>query len=309
MAEPLIKTQDMPKSTNPFAQQNSLAIIKKNAAMEEQQYRLQQQALRDQESQLINQMAADKGIYGTINGRVNSPLNAQLDAIRSQSAQLDAKISAAQQKQQGTNPDGTPIAPEWVSLMNEDTGTLLDQYKISELDPTQWEAYQRMRQEGLRGPDQQSAWAKIQTQRQAAEEAAARDAAAKQALSGTAQAQSQLAMRGGLGSGAQTSLARDMQRNLLSQRQGVQRQGIGARLDIAKQDEEARQRSLGALTGYEMDIGKANKQVQQYNLNNLLKEAEGRRAWEQQQYSEKMKAWAAEKEAQASSGGGGGGGK
>jgi len=58
-----------------------------------------------------------------------------------------------------------------------------------------------------------------------------------------------------------------------------------------------------------MDIGKTNKGVQQYNLGNLLKEAEGQRAWDQEQYKEKMKAWAAEKEAAASSGGGGGGGK
>lgn len=305
MAEPLIKTQDVPtKSKNPFAQ-NSLEVVKKNAVMEEQ-------ILLQQRMEIARQRAAlpETDLSGgTYNGRRWDPYQGQKDALDYQLQSIDTKINQARQKQSGLNPDGTPIAPEWVSLMDEESGTLLDQYKISELDPTQWEAYQRMRQEGLRGPDQQSAWAKIQTQRQAAEEAAARDAAAKQAMSGTAQAQAQLAMRGGLGSGAQTSLARDMQRNLLSQRQGVQRQGIGARLDIAKQDEEARQRSLSALTGYEMDIGKANKQVQQYNLNNLLKEAEGRRAWEQQQYSEKMKAWAAEKEAQASSGGGGGGGK
>ena len=305
MAEPLIKTQDVPKkSKNPFAQ-NSMEVIKKNAAMEEQMLLQQRMEIARQRGALPE----PDPMAGTYNGRRWDPYQGQKDALDSQLQAIDSQIAGARQKQSGLNPDGTPIAPEWVSLMDEESGQLLDQYKISQLDPTQWEAYQRMRQEGLRGPDQQSAWAKIQTQRQAAEEAAARDAAARQAMTGTAQAQAQLAMRGGLGSGAQTALARDMQRNLLSQRQGVQRQGIGARLDIAKQDEEARQRQLGQLAGWEQDLGKANKQVEQYNLNNLLKEAEGRRAWEQQQYSEKMKAWAAEKEAAASGGGGGGGGK
>lgn len=293
------------QSKNPFSQ-NPMELMKKNAQMEEQMLLQQRVALQRQLSSLPPAQYTNP--YGGGLGTVRAP-SPERDAIEAQMQSIDSKIGAARQRASGVNPDGTPISPEWTSLTDEETGQLLDQYKLQGLDPSQWEAYQRIKQEGMRAPGQNSAWANIQLQKQGQEEAMARDAAAKQAMSGTAQAQSQLAMRGGLGSGASTSLAKDMQRQLLMQRQGVARQGIGARLDISSKDEAARQDQLGKLSGWEMDIGKANKNVEQYNLQNLLKEAEGRRAWDQEQYKEKMKAWAAEKEAQASSGGGGGGGK
>lgn len=296
-----IKTQVQPK--NPFAN-NSLEIVKKNAIMEEQQLLQQQQAINKQIAELRGQLTA---FYGQNPVNPNAPQNSQIASLEAQSASLDGRISQARQKQSGLNPDGTPIAPGWTSLTDDQSGLLLDQYKLSELDPTQWDAYQQLKKENMRAPGTQSAWTQIQLQKQAAEEAAAKDAAAKQGMSANSQAMAQLQMRGGMGSGASTSLARDMQRNLLAQRQGVQRQGITARLGISTADEEARQKGLGQLTGYEMDIGKQNKNIQQYNLGNLLKEAEGQRAWQQQQYSEKMKAWAAEKESQATSSGGGGG--
>lgn len=310
MATPLITTQqEAPaKPKNPFAQ-NSQDLIKKNAAMEENMLRQQRVALAQRAEQLRPkyEMPGSQGNPSSmVYGGTASP---ESIAAEAELAALDARISQAQQRQSGQNADGSAIAPTWTSLVDDQSGQLLDQYKLSELDPTQWQAYQQLRNENLRSAGTPSAWANMQMQKQAAEESGAKDAAAKQAMSGNAQAMAQLQMRGGLGGGANVSLAKDMQRQLLAQRQGVNKQGMLSRLNIGTQDEEMRQKGLSQLTGYEMDVGKANKNVQQYNIGNLLKEAEGQRAWDQDQYKEKMKAWAAEKEAAASSGGGGGGGK
>lgn len=288
------------KPKNPFAQ-NSMDLIRKNAIMEENALLQQRAAVTERMKSLAPQLNFQQGGYSP------DPRQRELDESL---ASIDAAVARARQKQAGQNPDGSAIAPEWVSLVDDQSGQLLDQYKLAELDPTKWDAYQMIRSENLRGAGTPSAWANLQMQKQAAEEASAKDAAAKQAMSGNAQAMAQLQMRGGMGSGASTSLAKDMQRQLLAQRQGVNKQGMLSRLNIGVQDEDNRQKGLAQLTGYEMDIGKANKSVQQYNLGNLLKEAEGQRAWDQEQYKEKMKAWAAEKEAAAAgSGGGGGGGK
>jgi len=287
------------KPKNPFAQ-NSMDIIRKNAIMEEQALLQQRAAVTERMKALSPQLNYNSGVF------TPDPRQRELDESL---ASIDAGIARARQKQAGQNPDGSAIAPEWTSLVDDESGQLLEQYRLAELDPTKWDAYQMIRSENLRGAGVPSAWSKMQMEKQAVEEATAKDAAARQAMSGNAQAMAQLQMRGGMGAGANTSLAKDMQRQLLAQRQGVNKQGMLSRLNIGTQDEEMRQKGLAQLTGYEMDIGKQNKAVQQYNLQNLLKEAEGQRAWDQEQYKEKMKAWAAEKEAAATSSGGGGGGK
>lgn len=242
---------------------------------------------------------------------VTQPYDAQI-------SQIDSQISQTNNQMSGTNADGTPIAPEWRSLVDPETGQLRSQYqlKIDALDPTKWEGYSKFKGEALRDAGTQSEWAKIASAKQMQEEAMARDAAARQAMTGQAQALSQLQMRGGMASGARGRAAMMGARDLMMARQGVGREGIMARLGISQQDETSRQDQLSKLMSSETDIGKANKELEartgQYNLGNLLREIEGRKAWEQDQYKEKMKQWASEREAQAterSGGGGGSGGK
>lgn len=218
-------------------------------------------------------------------------------------------------KAEGMERDGSPFKPEFHSLIDPSTGKLHQQYQanIAGLDPASWEAYQKYRTEGLREAGALSPWAKLQMEKQAAEQAQARDQAARQAMTAQSQAMSQLAMRGGLGGGARTSLAKGLGRDLLTQRQATARQGIMERLGISSEDERSRQQALQSLAGTEADIGKYNKQLEaqqtQFNLQNLLRDVEGRRAYEMGTYSEQMKKWAAERQAQATERSGGGGGK
>lgn len=274
------------------------------------QQRQQVAQLQAQANQVRQQMLS---LPNPAHGGWGDPAGSQRQVLQKQLDDLQYQIDIANKRAEGVNPDGSAIAPEWRSLIDPETGKLrsLYQLELQGLDPTQWEGYSRMRQEALRAPGTKSAWAELQMQKQAAEEANARDAAARQASSGQSAALAQLAMRGGVGSGARTRVASQMAKDLLGQRQAVARQGIMSRLGISTEDEQARQRGLENLSRSEMDIGKINKEIEGkvtgYNLQNLMKEIEGRRAWEQEQYKEKMRAWASEKQAQATESSGGGG--
>lgn len=213
---------------------------------------------------------------------------------------------------QGLNPDGSPIATSWNPL-TDSTGQLQDLYRlnIKGLDPTQMEGYSKYKQEALRtGP---SAWANMQTQQQNNQAQIDKASAAQQAMSGNSQAMSGLAMRGGLSGGARTSLARSSQRDLLGARQKIaQQQGIN-RLALQSTDEQNRIQQLGQLAGTEQQMGQYNKTLEatqaDKNIQNLLGEVQGKRAFEQNKYNEQMRAWAANKQADATAHSGGGGGK
>lgn len=212
---------------------------------------------------------------------------------------------------QGLNPDGSPKRPEWQSLIDNTTGQLQSQYQlnVAALDPTQWEGYSKYKQEALRtGP---SAWATLALQKQSAEEAQARDAAAKQSLAGLSQGYSQLASRGGLSGGARAQLALQGNRNMLLAGQDVGRTAMLNRLGISKDDESNRVAQLGQLTNYETDIGKYNKTLEgkqkEFNLNNVLREVEGQRSFDMDLYKERMRDIAASRQAEATRNSGGGG--
>lgn len=225
-------------------------------------------------------------------------------------AQKDADLKA-----QGLNPDGSPMRPDWQSLIDPKTGKLLSQYdlNISQLDPSQWQGYQQYKSEALRAPGSQSPWAAIQLQKQQADELAAKSGAAQQATANNNQAYSGLAMHGGVSNGAQQMLALQNQRNLMGARQGVANTGMMNRLGIQTTDEANREAQLQNLMGSEQNIGQFNKTLEanqgQYNINNLLQENQGQRAFQMGTYDEQMKKWAADRQAQATERSGGGGGK
>lgn len=193
------------------------------------------------------------------------------------------------------NPDGTPKAG---TEMGPEIQAMLD--KI-ELDSRGMDKY---RSEALRsGP---SAWAKLATGAQRGEEAAARDAAAQTAASATAGAKSNLAQRGGLTSGAAERLEAGGARNYLDMNSAIGRAGNQNRLQIGINDEQNRMTQLGALPGMELAqlepefqktqlMGQAN----QFDLTNTAKNAEAQNAFDMNAYTEQMKAWAANKQADA----------
>lgn len=186
-----------------------------------------------------------------------------------------AKQRADEQQQQYEDQKAQQIAswnaqieqgPKFQSLLGAN-GQLQDAYRLNQASP----------------------WLALQNQRQAVEQQAAADSAARQASSGNAQAFSNLAMRGGISSGARERLAQSGTRGLNAARQGVQRAGEQNRLAIQGQ-------------GAEM----AAKE-QMFNIQNSLAEQQNIRNLEQQKYQEKMKALAAQRTADAIEKSGGGG--
>ncbi len=160
------------------------------------------------------------------------------------------------------------------------------------------------RQQALRkGP---STWASLATQKQYAEEAAARDRAKQEARSSQAQAEADLAMRGGLSSGARERLTSSGARNLLSMSQDVGRQGNLNRLQIGMNDEQNRIAQLSQLPGMENANLQAQLQKEQLwenakqsDLQRVQSENDRRNEWNQMLYQQQMQAWAANRQAQA----------
>jgi hypothetical protein len=224
-------------------------------------------------------------------------------------AESDAKMLA-----QGMNPDGSPVRPEYQSLLDPATGLLRSEYisKPGTLDVAGLQGFQELKKRALTaGP---SAWGQMMTDKQRMEEAQQKDAAARQAMAGAAQARSALAMKGGLSSGAGERLAAGGARDLMLQRQGVASQGQMARQGINLEDEAQRMKLLP-------QVSEAEAKLSQYNLGlqntaadtNILRALEEKRAKDSQDlavYQEQIKKWAAERTAQATerapSGGGGG---
>lgn len=237
-----------------------------------------------------------------------------LDAFKKISQQKRDEQHAATMAKQGLMPDGTPIAPEMLSFIDPNTGLMREsyQYEPEKIDLSKLEGFQALRKRVLtEGP---SAWAQMMLEKQKIEEAQARDDAAKQAMSASQQASAELAMRGGMTSGARERLAGGGGKNLMMARQGVARAGELSRSSTLTEDERQRMSLLPGFAEGEANLNKYNVDVGNkaatWNIEQALKEQDAMRAWEQEKYKEQMAKWAAERQAQATerAGGGGGGG-
>lgn len=233
-------------------------------------------------------------------------------AIEEQKRQTEAARVAALQAQ-GYDSTGRPLAAQWNSLL-DGSGNLQDKYKLNaqpdvQIDPRAMDA---IRQSALRtGP---SAWANMAMEKQKLEELSMMDKARQQSAGAQAQNLNALMMRGGLSGGARERMARAASRDQAMGAQGVYRQGQMDRMGINLQDEQNRRQDLNQVAN--LDFQKANldsnnrayrTQVDTMNLQSLLKENEAKRMWDANQYNEKMRAWAAGKQADAQREAGGGG--
>lgn len=107
----------------------------------------------------------------------------------------------------------------------------------------------KYRQEALRtGP---SAWSMLANQQQDAQARAAKSSAATTAAGQTAQANSELAMRGGLDSGARERIAKNSARGYLDATQNINKDVAANKMQIGMNDEQNRISQLGALPGME----------------------------------------------------------
>lgn len=159
------------------------------------------------------------------------------------------------------------------------------------------QGFNQFRDEALR--QGQSPWASMALQKQGLEESSALERAKQEAASSAAQAQSNLAMRGGLSSGARERLAGAGAQNMLAMSQDIGRQGGLNRLGIGMQDEQNRIARLSQLPGMELSQQSLLADVGQNDVRNMMQENLARNAYNMNNYNQQMKVLAANKTAQA----------
>lgn len=188
-----------------------------------------------------------------------------------------------------TDANGRPVRPEFTSIGDPKTGLLRPEYQLK--DTLDRRGYDAMMGEALRPAGQQSKWAQMAQSQQLGQ-------LAQQQAGQQAQAQNQLAMGGGLRSGARERLAAQGMQGGLAARQ----QTTGK---INMQDEENRQKWLQMAPQAALQQASFDQGTQKYNLGMTMAELAQKRAYDAGVYGEAMKGWGAEKTANASGGGGG----
>lgn len=122
---------------------------------------------------------------------------------------------------------------------------------------------------------------------------------AKGAAGEAAGARTQLAMRGGLDSGASERIAKSAARNYLDLGQELRSDVTGKRQDVAIADEKNRVSQLGALPGMELAWTAPQLEKAKYASQLDMQDRAGRNAWNMGLYNSQMAAWAAQQQANA----------
>lgn len=208
-----------------------------------------------------------------------------------------------------------PVRPDFISQLDPVTGLLKSPYvmegKYADIN-LNTDGLDAVRQRALaQGP---SAWANLMLQQQGIQNQASREAAIKQSLSGDQQAQANLAMQGGLSSGARERMAMQSSRDLNQTKQTQANQANLANLGIQTQDETMRQNALMQLPGMEiasLQPAQNNRLfqagLQQYDIQNALQDVSQQNASNLASYTEAMKGYAANQQSQAQAQQSGGG--
>lgn len=155
--------------------------------------------------------------------------------------------------------------PGFVSnpALTADGSSLRSDLMLGGYDPR---GIQQIRNEALRSPGQASEWAQMALGKQGFEEQQGLNRIAQQMAGAQSQALSNLAMRGGLQSGARNRMAMQGARDQMMGMQDVRAQGINQRYDIGLQDEANRQKWLSGLAAQE----EAYQAPQRFNITNQL---------------------------------------
>jgi hypothetical protein len=186
---------------------------------------------------------------------------------------------------QAYDQNGRPILKNVESQLGAD-GMIKSQYQTQNtLDPR---AMTAARQEYLRPAGEMSKWGQMAMSQQ-------QNQGAQQRAGQLAQSQNQLAMQGGLRSGARERLAGQ---SMVAGQQGQQ----NALQNVQMQDETNRQKWLQMAPDMEMKNAAYGADIQNQNINRSLSEVNAGRGYDLSRYEQAMKGWAAEKssaEAQA----------
>lgn len=192
---------------------------------------------------------------------------------------------------EGAKNKGRPDRPAFDSLLGQD-GLIGQPYQIQN-QLTQG-ALGQLQQEAMRAPGDPSQWRQLMDQQvigQAGQAAAGAQSQMQNAMSN-------LAMRGGLRSGAGERMAQQAANQATMARQGA----LGQRLGLDIQDEQMRQQMLA-------QAGQRQMGAAEFDIKNSLNEVLQKRAEDINAYNEQMRAWASERTAAATPSGGGGGKK
>lgn len=200
---------------------------------------------------------------------------------------------------------GMPQYPGYTPIYNPDTQALAPGMtaKLSAINPDD-RGLDAFRASALRsGP---SPWATAATAKSYGDEALARDTLSKTNASATATANSNLAMRGGLRSGAAERVQTSGANAALTGAQGLAGTGMQNRAQIGINDEQNREAQLGQLPGMEMaragfDVNKANmgNQVKEQDIQNNMLGAQSYNQFNMDAYKTAGGIWGANQQANA----------
>jgi hypothetical protein len=204
-----------------------------------------------------------------------------------------AGISSPESAPYATDYSGRPTYPGYESYLTAGGNLPANLQQQSFLDT---QALEEMRRRSLSTTP--SAWASLSQEKQGLEQAQLLEQARQQALQGTAQAQTQLAMKGGLRSGAAERIARGGAENLMRAGQQVSGAGAMARQNILLQEEQNKLGLLQAQPGMETQAAGAQSAAQQANINAMITAYREQEAAKMQEYQAAMQAWAAAKQAE-----------
>lgn len=142
------------------------------------------------------------------------------------------------------------------------------------------------------------AWGELARQKQSLEQSQLADQAASQAMSGTAQARSQLAMRGGLSGGSSERIAKQGLLGLMGARQDVGRQGSQQRADIGLQQEGMNREAEKFNVSSQADADKMNLQMIMQDRAAKAADVGAQSQFQQDLWKQQLQAAAAERSAQ-----------
>lgn len=209
--------------------------------------------------------------------------NAYNQAMSDYHTKKNAAFAAA-----GRNPDGSPMSPEFQTMIDESTGRLRDEYSMAQAlqNVAGYDQFQDFAT-GT-GPSEYAQAAEGQLDLKTA---LLRDQIADEANRQAATMRSNLAMRGGLSSGARERVGYTADRTAQEERQKARQGQLLGFSDILKQDAASRQDALGRFVGMGAD-------AEQYDIGQALNEVGREREFAMQRYTEEGKKWAAEKKAE-----------
>lgn len=186
-----------------------------------------------------------------------------------------------------------PANPAYVTAYDPTTMSLSD-YLTGKYDHSGYDAYKA---EALRkGP---SGWATAANLDQGVQAANQREKGVSANNAATAQAEDDLAARGGLSSGARERATTDGSKNYLAMSQDIARQENLNHMQIGMNDEQNRIQELSTVPGMEQSQAQMWEGARQQDINNTTAENERRNQYNQNLYNQQMTTWRANRQADA----------